>query len=141
MWYGGKQQPPIDIAVDYQKLLNGADSQTFAVTLTPGVDCNNLSVALRSDTPAIQVSNAAQNFGTTSKGASVVLNATVTNTDTAAGIVYADISYQKDGKSVSFTKGFTLKTKNGTFSKSAPPGRIETTSDGRKVIVMPATMK
>ena len=141
MWYGGKPQPPISISVDYQKLLNGADSQTFAVTLTSGVDCDNLSISLRSDTPAIQISGGTQNFGTISRSAIVSLNATVNNNDTAAGNIYAHISYQKNGKTVSFTKGFTLKTKNGSFSKSAPPGRVETTSDGRKVIVMPGTMK
>ena len=141
MWYGGKPQPPINISVDYQKLLSGAGSQTFAVTLTPGVDCDHLSISLRSDTPAIQISGGAQNFGTISRGTIVSLNATISNHDTAAGNIYAYISYQKNGRTVSFTKGFALKTENANFSKSAPPGRVETTSDGRKVIVMPETTK
>ena len=139
MWYGGKPQPPINISVDYQKLLSGAGSQTFAVTLTPGVDCDNLSISLRSDTPAIQISGGTQNFGTISRGTIVSLNATISNNDTAAGNIYAYISYQKNGKTVSFTKGFALKTENASFSKSAPLGRVETTSDGRKVIIMPET--
>lgn len=141
MWYGGKPQPPINISVDYQKLLSGASSQTFAVTLTPGVDCDNLSISLRSDTPAIQISGRSQNFGTISRGTIVSLNATISNNDTAAGNIYAYISYQKNGRTVSFTKGFALKTENASFSKSAPPGRVETTSDGRKVIIMPETTR
>ena len=141
MWYGGKPRPPINISVDYQKLPSGAGSQTFAVTLTPGVDCDNLSISLKSDTPAIQISGAAQNFGTVSRGATVSLNATISNNDTAAGNIYAYISYQKNGRTVSFTKGFALKTENASFSKSVPPGRVETTSDGRKVIIMPQTTR
>lgn len=141
MWYGGKPQPPINISVDYQKLLSGAGSQTFAVTLTSGVDCDHLSISLRSDTPAIQISGGVQNFGTISRGAIVSLNATISNHDTAAGNIYAHISYQKNGRTISFTKGFALKTKNASFSKSTPPGRVETTSDGRKVIIMPETTR